>query len=355
MTLTAQFETHHAANPSSGDIDDTVCVIIAARNAADTIRLAIASALRERLVSEVIVVDDASTDTTSAATMAADDETGRLKLISLKQNVGPARARNLALDQSSASLIAILDADDFFIPDRFASLLAAKDWDFVADNIVFIDQQRRVDPDSLTVPRFSPEPRFLSLAAFVDRNISRRGKPRGELGFLKPVMRRGFLEKHGLKYNEKLRLGEDYDLYTRALALGARFKVVNTCGYGAIVRANSLSGRHGANDLKQLADADLELLKFHDLPDGARRSVEVHEKHIRGKYQHRHFLDIKAQGGIGAAISYVASNPFALPAIAKGILTDKTDLFVSKRTKPAPTASRPTARFLFPGRVEIQK
>lgn len=355
MTLTAQFETRHAANSFHGDIDDSVCVIIAARNAADTIRIAVASALRERFVSEVIVVDDASSDATSTAAIAADDESGRLKLIRLKQNVGPASARNLAVAQSKASLIAVLDADDFFIPNRFANLLASPDWDFVADNIVFIDQRRRIDPDVLTVPRFSPEPRFLDLQAFVDCNISRRGKPRGELGFLKPVMRRSFLEKHGLKYNENLRLGEDYDLYARALALGARFKIVNTCGYGAVVRANSLSGRHRAEDLRQLADADLELMKRYDLPDGARSSVIAHERHIRGKFQHRYFLDIKAQNGFGAALAYLASNPLALPAIARGILTDKADLYLSRRQTPARATSKSTARYLFSGRVEAQK
>ncbi|RUU00788.1 glycosyltransferase, partial [Mesorhizobium sp. M7A.T.Ca.TU.009.02.1.1] len=39
-----------------------VCVIIAAKNAAATIAVAIASALREPEVAEVVVVDDASTD-----------------------------------------------------------------------------------------------------------------------------------------------------------------------------------------------------------------------------------------------------------------------------------------------------
>ncbi|TIU57270.1 MAG: glycosyltransferase, partial [Mesorhizobium sp.] len=41
-----------------------VCVIIAARIAARTIPVAIASALRETEVAEVVVVDDASTDNT---------------------------------------------------------------------------------------------------------------------------------------------------------------------------------------------------------------------------------------------------------------------------------------------------
>ena len=44
-------------------------------------------------------------------------------------------------------------------------------------------------------------------------------------------MRRAFLERHGLAYNEAMRLGEDYDLYARALSLGARMRLVPWTGY----------------------------------------------------------------------------------------------------------------------------
>ena len=63
------------------------------------------------------------------------------------------------------------------------------------------------------------------------------------------MLRRSFLDAHGLRYNEDLRLGEDYDLYARALAKGARYKVVHGCGYAAVVRSDSLSGRHKTRDL----------------------------------------------------------------------------------------------------------
>jgi succinoglycan biosynthesis protein ExoU len=100
------------------------------------------------------------------------------------------------------------------------------------------------------------EPIFLDLATFVDGNISKRGVRRGEIGFLKPVMRRGFLDKHALRYREDMRLGEDYDLYIRALANGARYKVIHSCGYGAVVRGDSLSGSHRTEDLRRLYEAD---------------------------------------------------------------------------------------------------
>ncbi|WP_245411752.1 glycosyltransferase family 2 protein [Phyllobacterium leguminum] len=328
--------------------DDSVCVIIAAKNAADTIGMAISSALGETQVTEVIVVDDGSTDGTSNAARTADDGSGRMRIIRFDINQGPSHARNQAIAASSAALISILDADDFFLAGRFSNLLAATDWDLAGDNMVFVDQKELRGFDASSIKRFSSEPRFLDLPAFVERNISRRGKQRGELGFLKPVIRRDFLDRHGLRYNENLRLGEDYDLYTRALAVGARFQIINNCGYGAVVRSDSLSGRHRTDDLRQLADADKALLESGVLSGEGREAVRQHERHIRGKYHHRQFLDTKAQGGLGAALGYCLKSPSAVAPVAQGILSDKLDGFLQRRGPKASEAPI-ELRYLFTG------
>jgi succinoglycan biosynthesis protein ExoU len=333
--------------------NNSVCVIVAAKNAADTIAAAISSALSDAYVTEVIVVDDGSTDRTSQAARQADDGSGRLRIIRFEINMGPSYARNHAISCSSAALISILDADDFFIPGRFSHLLATCDWDMAADNIVFVDQRWIGQLNTLPIDTFSPETWFLDLPTFVDRNISRRHRQRSELGFLKPVIRREFLDRHNLRYNEKLRLGEDYDLYTRALALNARFQIINNCGYGAIVRADSLSGQHRTNDLKQLADADKTILDSGSLSESARAAVHQHERHIRSKYHHRQFLDIKSQKGLVAAAVYGLGNPSAVLPIAGGILTDKFDDFVRLfGKKPVTSQNPPAPRYLFPATAE---
>lgn len=331
---------------------DSVCVIIAAKNAADTIRTAISSALSDAHVTEVIVVDDGSTDGTSDAARDSDDNSGRLHIIRFDLNKGPSYARNQAIAASSAALISILDADDFFLPGRFSHLLARNDWDLVADNVVFIDQKGLSGFNVSSIERFSPEPRFLDLPAFVGRNISIRNRQRGELGFLKPVIRRDFLDRHGLRYNEKLRLGEDYDLYTRALALGARFQIINNCGYGAVVRSDSLSGRHRTEDLRQLADADQTLLESGLLVREGREAVRRHERHIRGKYHHRQFLDTKAARGIGGALAYCLKNPSAVLPVVGGIVADKVDGFRQRGGKRDAAEAPGALRYLFSGKVE---
>jgi succinoglycan biosynthesis protein ExoU len=302
----------------------SICVIIAAKNAADTIETAVVSALREPEASEVVVVDDGSSDSTADAARGGDDGSGRLKIARFEQNKGPSAARNHAIDISSAPLIAILDADDFFFAGRFARMLAEDDWEFVADNIAFVDAGTVAEAPQ-RLDHFAANPMFLDLAGFVDGNISKPGVRRGEIGFLKPIMRRSFLDRHRLRYREDMRLGEDYDLYIRALALGARYKVIHSCGYGAVVRGDSLSGSHRTEDLRRLYEADRALLKGFDLKPLAADAVRRHEQHVRGKYELRRFLDIKKQSGSGAAIAHVAAHLSAFPAIASGILSDKTE------------------------------
>jgi len=318
-----------------------ICVIVAARDAAATIQRAVRSALREARVAEIVVVDDGSADATAEMALAADDGSGRLRLLKLDSNRGPAFARNHAIAHSQAPLIAILDADDFFLEGRFDRLVDEDDWDLVADNIVFIDA-RSAGLREPAVPDFDAQPRFLGLPDFIDGNVSRRGAPRGEIGFLKPVMRRAFLDAHGLRYREELRLGEDYDLYARALMHGARYKVVHACGYAAVVRANSLSARHKTEDLERLYEADRAMLASPGLPAVAAVALRRHERHVRGRYELRRFLDTKSSAGLWRAGLAALSNPTALPAIVGGLAADKFD---AARARPV-VAEAPPPRYL---------
>lgn len=331
---------------------DAICVIIAARNAATTIGHAVSSALREPSVAEVVVVDDGSSDDTASAASLADDQTGRLNVISFSQNKGPSAARNHAIAVSRSPLIAILDADDFFFPGRFEPMLREKDWDLIADNIAFIHG------GALTAEpaRFEPRARQISLVEFIEGNISKRGLKRGEIGFLKPIIRRSFLDEHGLRYNEDLRLGEDYDFYVRALAKGARYTVIEHCGYGAVVRHDSLSGRHRTEDLRRLFEADRSIRKTPGLlPPTAEAAIMRHEEHIRARYDLRAFLDRKTEAGKAAAIGWALRRPRALPAIFSGILADKLEARRGRNGAADEAVPSAGLRYLLPGVPAAQK
>lgn len=321
----------------------TVAVIIAAHNAETTIGDAVQSALEQREVVEVVVVDDASTDATGAEARAAAGKDARLAVIRHDGNIGPAAARNLAIAQTSAPCIAILDADDYLMPGRFAQMFRHTGWDIIADNIVFIADTvpGRVDPGSL--PSDDGGSEMLGLATFVQGNIARGRVRRGELGFLKPVIRRSVFPDHRAIYDPALWLGEDYDLYVRLLLRGARFRLTRHIGYAARVRANSLSGQHRTSDLFALLGATARHIAACDPDPTAQGAMRLHQRQVQARYLLRSFLDRKSQSGIGPAVAFALSSPYNLWPIATGILSDKIAAL-----RPKPDGQVATQRILLP-------
>jgi succinoglycan biosynthesis protein ExoU len=299
-----------------------ICVVIPARNAEATVGRAVASALAQPQAREVFLVDDGSADATAEAARACDDGTRRLSVIRLPASGGPAAARNLAIAASRAPWICPLDADDYFRPDRLRRLCAqAEDCDLVADDLLRIADGA---PETAARPMIGARlalPTELSLAMFVRANISRPGLPRAELGFLKPLIRRDFLKSHGLAYDERLRLGEDFILYARALAAGARFRVVEACGYVAVERPDSISGRHGASELRNLVAASEALDGLPLTPEQA-AAVREHRRHVAAKLALRDFLDAKRDSGLIGAAAVLARTPGAAPYVVGTVAGD---------------------------------
>jgi succinoglycan biosynthesis protein ExoU len=318
-----------------------VSVIIPAWNAAATVARAVQSALAQAEVSQVIVVDDCSSDETAkiAAGCGGGD---RLLILRQPRNLGPAAARNLAISRCDADFIALLDADDFLLPGRFAPLLAISGWDMIADNIVFVSDVVVNAFDAAQIPQFDAVPERIDLATFIDGNISRAGHRRAEVGFAKPLIRRSFLEDQGLRYDESLRLGEDYALYVTMLARGAVFMRVRRCGYVAVERADSLSGRHASADLAALLAFDRAFAKSAMLPPEARTALDRHIGQLAVKAGHRAFLDTKQARGLVRALGEALGDLRTLPGIGMAILQDKLAPF---RQAPPEAAGEP--RYLF--------
>jgi succinoglycan biosynthesis protein ExoU len=300
-----------------------VDVIIAAWNAAETIGRAIASALAEPEVLSVIVVDDGSADETfsRAQDMAAGN--GRVVVLRLPRNGGPAAARNAALQLSMAPWITMLDSDDYFLPGRMSRLLkAAPGWDFIADDILQIDEVRigSDEPAPMLGADGPLKPWQCNLETFVLGNIGKKGRLRKELGFLKPLVRRAFLDACGLSYDDALRLGEDYALYARALAAGARFRVIQSCGYVAVVRRNSISGAHSRKDLERLRDFDLLLQALPDVSASERRSIEKHRRAVDARAQWLVVVEAVRTRRIGQFLIAYTRSPEAARLISSRLL-----------------------------------
>ena len=89
-----------------------ISVIIPAYNSSSFIREAIDSVLNQSITpSEIIVVDDASCDTTCDIIKEYE---GRVRLLKNDQNCGPGESRNRGVSVANGELIAFLDADDFW-------------------------------------------------------------------------------------------------------------------------------------------------------------------------------------------------------------------------------------------------
>jgi glycosyltransferase involved in cell wall biosynthesis len=91
-------------------------------NAVAHLREAVASALAQPEVGEVLLVDDGSSDGSSALCEALAGEHASVRMLRHPRgaNRGAAASRNAGLRAATFPLVAFLDADDTYLPNRFA-------------------------------------------------------------------------------------------------------------------------------------------------------------------------------------------------------------------------------------------
>ena len=100
-----------------------VTVLLCVHNGAETLGAALDSVWRQTFRDfELVVVDDASTDSTPALLDACDDP--RLVRLRNPENLGLTRSLNVGLRAARGPLIARLDADDTCHPERLARQVA---------------------------------------------------------------------------------------------------------------------------------------------------------------------------------------------------------------------------------------
>ncbi len=231
-----------------------VSVIIPAFNAAAFISKALDSVLEQSIRDiEVIVVDDASTDSTVDVVRAYVAKDGRVRLLSNAHNSGPAYSRNQAIKAASGVWLAILDADDWYAPDRLEQLLQVAEVshaDFIADDLWRIEKDQTI-PYGRLFPAGYPQKPWAILT--VDEYLLRN--PVGEnntFGLLKPLLKRDYLLSRGFSYDETLRLGEDFFLYLEMLAAGATAVIVPEAYYYYLSRVDSLTQVRSKEDIARM-------------------------------------------------------------------------------------------------------
>src|SRR5713101_1862972 len=105
-----------------------VSVVIPTFNSWPMLAEAVASVMAQRGVDlELIIVDDGSTDETAARLPGLAEALGaahRPARILRTENHGPAAARNRGVAEASAPLVAFLDSDDLWMPDKLKCQIA---------------------------------------------------------------------------------------------------------------------------------------------------------------------------------------------------------------------------------------
>tara|TARA_R110002096_G_C14596750_1_gene722405 strand:- start:355 stop:1305 length:951 start_codon:yes stop_codon:yes gene_type:complete len=99
----------------------SVSVVIPVYNGGRFIEKAIKSAMKQPEVVEIIVVDDGSTDKTLQIIEKLQSQDSKIKIHHHKNkaNRGRSTSRNLGIKNAKGNYIAFLDADDYYLENRF--------------------------------------------------------------------------------------------------------------------------------------------------------------------------------------------------------------------------------------------
>lgn len=126
-------------------------VVIPVYNGAKTIGRAIDSILAQTYpASEILVIDDGSTDQTETIVRSFGAAVNYVKQV----NAGPSAARNHGVNLAHSDWIAFLDADDWYYPARLKLhadlIMAHPDMDFVIGNFDYRDAEARLMHHSMS-------------------------------------------------------------------------------------------------------------------------------------------------------------------------------------------------------------
>ncbi|MDN5658317.1 glycosyltransferase family 2 protein [Brevibacterium sandarakinum] len=206
-----------------------VSVIIAAKNAEETIGGSLKSLVNQRFTRdelEVIVVNDGSTDDTAGV---IDEFAEQLNLVTIHNadSLGVSTARNTALEAATGSTITYLDGDDWYAPGHLRSLtdsITGLGVDFVKTNYLIVNGFNR---------KLRNAPCFTHNTALSPRNYILPHDASTMVDFpecwtgiySRSMARRGLLE-----FNPDLRTCEDRPWTWRHHLEADSFAVVDTAG-----------------------------------------------------------------------------------------------------------------------------
>jgi glycosyltransferase involved in cell wall biosynthesis len=235
----------------------TVAVIVPAYNAEAFLERAVASVFATDYPAlDVIIVDDGSRDATVPLAMQLCDRwPNHCRLLRHPDggNHGVSASRNLGIRASSAEWVAFLDADDFYLPNRFDAL-ARMHADPECEGIYEIceirgEAQGRAPSDTNAAPTG-----FFGIAEDLSGSPLLAALLMGRCWATSAItLRRSVLDRTGL-FDPGKRIAEDCDLWFRAASI-ARISA------GQLVTPVSVYWRHAANTYQYQPSHRVDLLQ----------------------------------------------------------------------------------------------
>lgn len=295
----------------------SVSVVIPCFNAHGTLEAAVQSALNQTYSAiEVILVDDGSTDNTAEVIRNLCLTDARVRAIYFRENLGPSVARNAAIRVATAQWISLLDADDLYEPHRIEALLnlaTSTGAELVADNIIVEDERGR---RKLGFSFVGTQPISINLSSFLA--LPAEGNGTLDLGYLKPLIQRRFLNEHKLEFAPKCRVGEDFLLFAECLQKGAHLVVLPQAGYVYRRRAASItqSGADNETILASIAE-DLMLRWQHELSDDELLSLRARRRLSNDAATYQRFRTAVASGAFLRAGREIAYSPWIIREVMR--------------------------------------
>ncbi len=232
-----------------------ISAVIPAYNSATFLPQAITSVLAQsESISEIIVVDDGSTDDTRGVL----EQFGSAVQYVHQENQGPSAARNRGIDLAEGDWIAFLDADDQWTEDKTQEQIEIvrrhPEVALVASDMAEVDPSGNVLVPSVLnkhhlldwLKSLNGAPIPHAMAALVQKNFI----PTGAV-----LVNKAVLDQVG-RFDEQLHFGEDLELWVR---VSMRHAIV------CVPKVHLLRTRHGSN----LVNANTEM--FQDLVEVMQR------------------------------------------------------------------------------------
>ena len=174
------------------------------------LRLAVESICKQTYDNiELILIDDASDEECKAVIYSLISKWRQIKLLQNTTNIGLTASLNRALRVASGDYIARMDADDYSTPDR------------ITKQVEFLDRRNEVDICGTGVISFGATQIFMSPHSGLDpKQAQCRLFYSSTLCHPSVMMRKSFLDKHNIEYDEAVLKGQDYDMWERCSVYG---------------------------------------------------------------------------------------------------------------------------------------